>query len=76
MEKYERKKLPMHKNQILFFDPHMFHRSGHNSTNDEIRFSLVGMWNDTTYHKFRAPSPKFQSRTISAKKYFDIIQKK
>ena len=74
--KYKQKKLPMNKGDILFFDPHMFHRSGHNSTKDEIRFSLVGMWNDTTSKKFRAPQPQFKSRTISAKQYFNIIQKK
>jgi hypothetical protein len=69
--KYNQKKLPMKKSEILFFDPHLFHRSGNNSTKNEIRFSLVGMWNDTTYQKFRAPLPKFVSRTISAKKYFE-----
>mgnify|MGYP001210955840 FL=1 len=68
--KYKQIKLPMTKGEILFFDPHMFHRSGKNSTKDEIRFSLVGMWNDTTYTKFRAPKPEFKSRTISAKEYF------
>ncbi len=73
--KYKQKKIPMSKGEILFFDPHMFHRSGHNSTKDEIRFSLVGMWNDTTNLKFRAPKPEFKSRTISAKEYFDTVQK-
>jgi hypothetical protein len=71
--KYKQKKLPMSKGEILFFDPHMFHRSGQNSTKDEIRFSLVGMWNDTTYQKFRAPKPEFKSRTISAREYFEKI---
>ena len=74
VSKYKQKKLPMSKDEILFFDPHMFHCSGHNSTKDEIRFSLVGMWNDTTYKKFRAQLPKFQSRTISSKEYFDPVQ--
>lgn len=73
--KYKQKKIPMSKGEVLFFDPHMFHRSGHNSTKDEIRFSLVGMWNDTTNIKFRAPKPDFKSRTISAKEYFDSVQK-
>lgn len=74
VEKYKQKKLPMKKGDILFFDPHMFHRSGHNSTKDEIRFSLVGMWNDTTYHKFRAPKPEFKSRTFTADEYFKSNQ--
>jgi len=72
--KYKQKKVPMKKGEILFFDPHMFHRSGHNSTKDEVRFSLVGMWNDTTYHKFKAPRPGFKSRTFSAKDYFNQLQ--
>ena len=72
--KYKQKKLPMNKGEILFFDPHMFHRSGNNSTKNEVRFSLVGMWNDTTYTKFRAPKPEFKLRTISAKEYFENLQ--
>ena len=72
--KYKQKKLPMKKGEILFFDPHMFHRSGHNSTKDELRFSLVGMWNDTTHLKFKAPKPEFKSRTFSAKDYFNQLQ--
>ena len=72
--KYKQKKLPMKKGEILFFDPHMFHRSGHNSTKDEVRFSLVGMWNDATYLKFKAPKPEFKSRTFSAKDYFNQLQ--
>jgi hypothetical protein len=72
--KYKQKKIPMKKGEILFFDPHMFHRSGHNSTKDEVRFSLVGMWNDTTFLKFRAPRPEFKSRTFSAKDYFNQLQ--
>jgi hypothetical protein len=72
--KYKQKKIPMKKGEILFFDPHMFHRSGHNSTKDEVRFSLVGMWNDTTFLKFKAPRPEFKSRTFSAKDYFNQLQ--
>lgn len=72
--KYNQKKIPMKKGEILFFDPHMFHRSGHNSTKDEVRFSLVGMWNDTTHLKFKAPQPEFKSRTFSAKEYFNQLQ--
>ena len=72
--KYKQKKIPMKKGEILFFDPHMFHRSGHNSTKDEVRFSLVGMWNDTTNLKFKAPKPEFKSRTFSSKEYFNKLQ--
>ena len=72
--KYKQKKLPMKKGEILFFDPHMFHRSGYNSTKDELRFSMVGMWNDTNFLKFKAPRPEFKSRTFSAKDYFNRLQ--
>ena len=72
--KYKQKKLSMKKGEILFFDPHMFHRSGHNSTKDEVRFSLVGMWNDTTHLNFRAPKPEFKFRTLSERDYFNFLQ--
>ena len=73
VKKYEQKPIPMKLGEILFFDPHLFHRSGHNSTKDQIRFSLVGMWNDTTHKTFRAPLPNFKSRTISAKQKFEKL---
>ena len=75
VSKYKQKKLPMKKGEVLFLDPHTFHRSGFNSTKDEIRFSLVGMWHDTSHGTFRAPKPIFESRTISAKEYFNSIIK-
>ena len=71
VKKYEQKPIPMKTGEVMFFDPHTFHKSGQNSTKDEIRFSLVGMWNDTTYKNFRAPKPEFNSRTISAKENFN-----
>lgn len=76
VKKYKESSMPMKLGEVLFFDPHLFHRSGHNSTKDEIRFSLVGMWNDTTDKKFRAPKPEFKSRTISAKENFDKLIRK
>lgn len=70
-DRYETIQLEMKVGQVLFFDGHLAHRSGHNSTKGEIRFSLVGMWNDISYEGFRAAQPSFQSRTISAKEYFN-----
>ena len=69
-DKYETIQLEMKVGQVLFFDGHLAHQSGHNSTKDEIRLSLVGMWNDVSHEGFRAPLPSFESRTISAKEYF------
>jgi len=71
--KYKTIQLEMKVGDILFFDGHLAHRSGKNSTKDEVRFSLVGMWNDTSYKGFKAPLPNFLSRTISAKEYFNQI---
>ena len=71
--KYKTISLEMKVGDILFFDGHLAHQSGKNSTKDEVRFSLVGMWNDTSYRGFNAPKPNFMSRTISAKEYFDQI---
>jgi hypothetical protein len=78
VNQFTKKKISMKIGDVLFFDPHLFHRSGHNSTQDEIRFSLVGMWNDTTIKGFRAPKPNFKSRTYSAKENYNrlMIKKK
>ena len=56
--------------QREFFNGFLAHASGNNMTKDEIRYSLVGMWNDTSTKNFRAPLPNFVSRTESPKKYF------
>ena len=70
VNKYKQIKLPMKLGDVLFFNPYLFHRSGNNSTRNQIRFSLVGMWNDTTFPNFKPPIPNFKSRTLSSKKYF------
>ena len=71
--KYKTISLEMKVGDILFFDGHLAHKSGINSTKDEVRFSLVGMWHDTSYKGFNVPKPNFISRTISEKEYFDQI---
>ena len=70
VNKYKKFTLPMKVGDILFFDPHLFHRSGTNLSN-EVRFSMVGMWNDCTFKKFTVPKPHFQYRTISEKQYYN-----
>ena len=63
---------------VIYFDPHLIHRSGYNSS-QQVRYSQVGMWNDCSYKDFRAPKPDFISRTISLRenyeKYKDSIKK-
>jgi hypothetical protein len=71
--KYKTISLEMKVGDILFFDGHLAHQSGKNLTKDEVRFSLVGMWNDTSHRGFNVPIPNFMSRTISAKEYFHQI---
>lgn len=70
LDKYKTIQLEMEVGDLLFFDGRLAHRSGTNSTADEIRFSLVGMWHDTSHLPFRAPLPNFESRTITAKEYY------
>lgn len=74
VSKYNNVQLEMQLGEVLFFDGHLFHRSGHNSTIDEVRFSLVGMWNDVNHPAFRCPKPQFQHRTeLSQKQYWEKI---
>lgn len=68
--KFKQISLPMSVGDILFFDGHLFHKSGQNSTNDEVRFSLVGMFNDTSNIEFRCPKPNFDFRGITPKEHF------
>ncbi len=70
-DKYKTLKLEMKLGDLLFFNPHLAHKSGHNTTKDEIRFSLVGMWHDTAVHSFRTPKPNFESRSISARDFYN-----
>ena len=70
VNKYEQLDLAMSVGDVLFFDPLLFHRSGHNSS-DEIRFSQVGMWNDCSIKGFRAPKPNFISRTYSPRDNYE-----
>lgn len=72
VNKYSEKKIEMQTGDIMFFDPHLFHRSG-NNISSEVRFSLVGMWNDTRNNFFRAPKPNFTKRGYEAKEYFNEI---
>ena len=73
VNKYEKLKLPMKVGDFLFFNPYFIHRSGYNSTENEIRFSLVIMMNDCSYSGWSAPMPKFRHRIISPKENFDKL---
>ena len=77
IEQYEQINVPMELGDVIYFDPHLIHRSGYNSS-QQVRYSQVGMWNDCSYKDFRAPKPDFISRTISLRenyeKYKDSIK--
>ena len=77
IEQYEQIDVSMELGDVIYFDPHLIHRSGYNSS-QQVRYSQVGMWNDCSYKDFRAPKPDFNSRTISLRenyeKYKDSIK--
>ena len=76
VDKYEQIQLEMKIGDVLFFDGKLAHRSGHNITNDEIRFSLVGMWHDIWSKNFRGPKPNFSQRTtFDNKEYWEACNK-
>lgn len=70
VEKYPNVSLEMKVGDLLFFDGHLFHRSGHNTTVNEIRFSMVGMWNAVNTKDFKAPIPKFLFRGQTPREYY------
>ena len=61
---------------LLYFDGHLAHQSGNNNTKGEIRFSMVGMWHNTSFNDFCPPFPLFKHRNISQKEYFEEIMNK
>ena len=73
INKFEEIKVPLKVGDFLFFDKHLVHRSGRNSTKDEIRFSLVIMWNDCSHSDWKTPIPSFTYRNISSKDHFDKV---
>ena len=75
VKKHKESQLEMKIGDIMFFDPHLVHRSGYNSS-DEIRYSQVGLWNDCSHKGFRTPKPVFKSRTFSPRENYDKHMKK
>jgi hypothetical protein len=76
VNKYEPLQLEMEVGDVLFFDGKLFHKSGSNTTEDEIRFSLVGMWHNTDSNNFKAPRPNFLHRTeYDQKEYWENCNK-
>jgi hypothetical protein len=63
INKYNQIQLEMEVGDVLFFDGKLAHKSGSNSTKNQIRFSLVGMWHDIWTENFRGPKPAFEHRT-------------
>ena len=75
IEKYQPIDMVMQPGEVLFFDGHLIHRSGHNTSRDEVRFSMVGMWHDTSYQPFRAPRPQFGYRSqMTPRDYWESKQ--
>lgn len=70
VNKYKPLDVEMKVGDLLFFNGHLFHRSGQNMTDNEIRFSMVGMWNTVGIKNFRAPIPKFTFRDLSPREYY------
>ncbi|MEC8996775.1 MAG: phytanoyl-CoA dioxygenase family protein [Pseudomonadota bacterium] len=70
VQKHKPEQLPMEIGDVMFFDPHLIHRSGYNSSK-EIRYSQVGMWSDCSHKGFRTPKPEFISRSDSPKDNYD-----
>ena len=76
IDKYPQIQLEMSVGDVLFFDGKLSHKSGSNTTEDEIRFSLVGMWHDIKTKNFRGPMPNFQHRTkFDQKSYWEKFNK-
>jgi hypothetical protein len=72
INKYPQIQLEMKVGDVLFFDGKLSHKSGSNITEDEIRFSLVGMWHDIQTKNFRGPMPNFSHRTeFDQKSYWE-----
>ncbi len=72
IDKYPQIQLEMKVGDVLFFDGKLSHKSGSNTTEDEIRFSLVGMWHDIKTKNFRGPMPNFLHRTeFDQKSYWE-----
>ena len=68
--KYEQRVVPMKLGQMMFFDGHLFHRSGRN-TSKETRYSLVGIYHDVDAPGFRVPSLTFNYRGKTPREAFD-----
>jgi hypothetical protein len=76
VNKYPQIQLEMSVGDVLFFDGKLSHKSGSNTTENEIRFSLVGMWHDIKTKNFRGPRPNFQHRTeFDQKSYWEKVNK-
>jgi hypothetical protein len=76
VKKHKIVQLEMNIGDVMFFDRHLVHRSGYNSSN-EIRYSQVGLWNDCSHKGFRTPKPAFESRAfISPRDNYDKEMKK
>jgi len=71
LEEYEDKVIELKLGQGLFFDQHLIHRGGFNSTN-RSRFGVIGFYHSMSNPSF-SPYPLNHPKQISADEYFDEI---
>lgn len=72
VDRYEQRAIPMRLGQVMFFDGHLFHRSGRN-TSKRTRYSLVGMYHDVDAKEFRVPSLEFNYRGANPREWYEAM---
>ncbi len=68
-DKYPPLQIPMKLGDIMFFDPHLIHRSGKNMSG-ETRYALVGCMTSLA-GGFKAPKPTFEWRGKSPREWLE-----
>ena len=74
LNKYEDKVVKLKLGQAVFFDKHLFHRGGDNTT-DRLRLSLVGVYHSMENPLFR-PYPLNHPKQLTSDEYYDEVFKK
>ena len=71
--KYPKRHVEMRLGDVLMFSGRMFHRSGHNSS-EQVRYSLIGMFHDIDVIEFRPAAMSFSYPGLTPRAYFDRTQ--
>lgn len=72
ISRYEPLEINIEPGDLLLFDGKLAHKSG-NNTSKHIRYSLVGMYIDSTSSAIRTPSISHNYRGINPKEYFNQL---